>query len=91
MVRKAKIIVTGLVQGVFYRYNTKRRADELGLRGTVKNLPGGGVEVVGEGEEAAVRDLIAWCEQGPRGAQVAHVDVEWKEVTGKFKDFSIIY
>ncbi len=91
MVRQAKIVVSGVVQGVFYRYSTKRTADDLGLKGTVRNLPDGGVEVVCEGDENSIRKLIEWCKQGPRGAIVDRVDVEWKEAVSGFKDFSILY
>jgi acylphosphatase len=89
--RQAKIIVTGTVQGVFYRYSTKKKADEFGLRGTVRNLPDGRVEVVCEGDEKAVQRLIEWCRQGPRGAVVRDVAIEWKEVTNTFENFSILY
>lgn len=91
MMRQAKIVVSGVVQGVFYRYSTKRRADELGLRGAVKNLPDGGVEIVCEGDEGNILKLIEWCKQGPRGAIVDRVDVEWKEAISGFKNFSIQY
>ncbi len=57
--------MTGIVQGVFYRYSTKRKADELGLAGTVRNLPDGSVEVVCEGDEKQIERLIEWCRQGP--------------------------
>ena len=66
MIRRARIVVTGIVQGVFYRYSTKRKADELGLAGTVRNLPDGSVEIVCEGDEKEIERLIEWCRQGPR-------------------------
>lgn len=91
MIRQARIVVKGIVQGVFYRYSTKQAADALGLTGIVRNRPDGSVEVVAEGEEMDVGRLIEWCRQGPRGAFVEHADVEWAEVTGGFRDFSIIY
>ncbi len=91
MMRRAKIIVTGLVQGVFFRYSTKRTADDLGVKGTVRNLVDGGVEIVCEGEEKAIQSLIEWSGQGPRGAVVDRVDVQWEEPTKSFKDFSILY
>ena len=65
MVRKASIRVTGVVQGVYYRYYTKEVADELGLTGTVKNMPDGSVSIVCEGREEDVRRLIEWCRHGP--------------------------
>jgi acylphosphatase len=91
MIRQARIVVKGIVQGVFYRYSTKQTADALGLAGTVRNRPDGSVEVVAEGEEKDVARLIEWCKQGPRGAFVERTDVEWTDLTGGFRDFSIIY
>ncbi len=91
MVRRARIIVTGIVQGVFYRYSTKRKADELGLAGTVRNLPDGSVEIVCEGDEKEIDSLIAWCRQGPEGAFVEKVDVEWHDKSGRLTGFSIVH
>ncbi len=82
--------MTGIVQGVFYRYSTKRQADELGLAGTVRNLPDGSVEVVCEGEEKKIERLIEWCGQGPSGAFVENVDVRWHETSGGLTGFSIV-
>jgi acylphosphatase len=89
--KRAKIAATGIVQGVNYRWSTKRKAGELGLAGTVRNLPDGSVEVVAEGDEAQIRKLIEWCRQGPRGAVVEKIEVQWHDESGDFMDFSIIY
>ncbi len=91
MIRRAKVRVTGGVQGVFFRRYTKLKADELRLAGTVRNLPDGSVEVVCEGDEAQVEQLIAWCRRGPDSAHVTGVDVQWQEPTGKFRQFTIAY
>lgn len=91
MVRKASIHVTGIVQGVYYRYTTQRKADEFALGGTVRNMPDGSVSIVCEGEEEAVLRLVEWCKQGPRGARVDKVDVRWEEATGSFSGFTIDY
>ncbi|OPY61946.1 MAG: Acylphosphatase [Syntrophorhabdaceae bacterium PtaU1.Bin034] len=88
---RARIIVTGIVQGVYFRYSTKKKADEFGLKGTVRNLPDTTVEIVCEGEHSDVKRLIEWSKQGPRGAEVAQVDVQWAESSGKFTGFSIVY
>jgi acylphosphatase len=82
--------VTGIVQGVYYRHNTKRKADEMRLAGAVRNLPDGSVEIVAEGSEAQIEKLIEWCRQGPRGAFVEKVDVQWHETSGDFENFSIL-
>ena len=91
MMRRAEILVTGLVQGVFYRHNTKRKADEFRLTGGVRNLRDGRVGVICEGTEEDIGKLVEWCRRGPQGAVVEHVDVTWKEYTGEFKDFGILY
>ena len=90
MLRRAQILVEGLVQGVFYRYTTKREAEALRLTGGVKNLSDGRVEVVCEGTEEDIKKLIAWCKRGPQGAVVEGVSVTWKEHTGEFTDFRIL-
>jgi acylphosphatase len=91
MIRRATIRVSGIVQGVYYRYSTKQKADELKVTGFVRNLPDGSVEAQVEGEEECVGNLIEWCKQGPRGARVDRVDVEWDEPSLRFADFSIRY
>ena len=91
MLRRAEILVTGHVQGVLFRYYTEMRAEELGLGGTVRNLRDGGVHIVCEGEEEEINQLIEWCERGPERAIVTRVDVAWKEYTGEFKYFRIVY
>lgn len=69
------IIVTGKVQGVFFRKYTCHKAIELGLNGWVKNLPDGSVEITATGDENAIRDLILWCHKGPERAKVTQVMV----------------
>ena len=91
MAHRASIHVTGFVQGVYYRYSTQRKAEELGLVGTVRNMPDGSVFVVGEGEEGDLKRLIEWCRKGPPGARVDKVDVRWEEPRGRFSGFSIDY
>jgi len=91
MMRRAEILVSGLVQGVYFRHYTKRKADEFGLTGSVRNLMDGRVEVVCEGDEEAVGKLIAWCKRGPQWARVEHLDLSWKEYSGEFKDFRILH
>jgi acylphosphatase len=89
--KRVRIKVHGIVQGVFYRANTKDKARGLGLFGFVKNLPDGSVEVVAEGEGQALEDLISWCRMGPRGARVEKLDVSWEDPNGEFRGFSIAY
>lgn len=88
---RAEIVVTGIVQGVYFRANTQRVASRLGLTGWVRNRVDGSVEVVAEGEKGAVEELVSWCRQGPPGAEVERIEVNWSEHTGQLKQFSIRY
>lgn len=74
--KRVKIRIEGKVQGVFYRASTKAKATELKLRGWVKNLPGGGVELEAQGEEYSLRKLKDWCHGGPETARVTQVICE---------------
>jgi len=87
----ANIYVKGIVQGVFYRAYTRDKARTLGLKGWVKNLPDGRVQIYVEGEEEKVEKLIEWCKIGPPHAVVEEVKVEWCEYSGKYGAFNIIY
>jgi acylphosphatase len=79
---RRRVIVTGHVQGVFFRETTRRRAESRGVAGWVRNRPDGAVEAVFEGEREAVERLVAFCEDGPRGARVDRVDVAAEEPEG---------
>jgi len=89
--RRVHLIVRGHVQGVFFRASTKRRARELGVSGWVKNLADGSVEVVAEGPDAALADLVRWCRSGPPGAGVDSLDEEWTEPRGDLAGFRIAH
>jgi acylphosphatase len=82
MRKRAHVFVSGLVQGVNFRWYTTERARQRGLGGWVRNIPDGRVEAVFEGAEADVRSLVEWCRQGPRSARVAGVEVVWEEPEG---------
>ena len=88
---RARVIYEGRVQGVFFRSNTKRYADTMGLTGWVRNLPNGNVEAVFEGEEENVRSAIDWHSERHSPAKVESKTVEILGATGEFVDFSIMY
>ncbi|HVN96316.1 MAG TPA: acylphosphatase [Syntrophorhabdaceae bacterium] len=89
--KRMHIFVKGIVQGVNFRYNTRKKAGEYGLTGFTKNITDGRVEIVCEGAEADIRALVEWCRQGPQGAYVENVETKWEEYTGEFNDFTIRY
>ncbi len=86
-----KIKIFGQVQGVNFRYYLYQLARQMGLAGWVRNTEDGGVECWAEGEKENLAELVSWCKKGPTLAEVSGVEVEYKEVSGKFKDFKIIY
>jgi len=80
--------VSGRVQGVFYRAFTAERAKEFGIKGWVRNIPGGGVEAVLEGERQKVGELLQLMKVGPAGAMV--LGIEFSELENKgYEDFEI--
>lgn len=87
--KRVHIFVSGRVQGVFFRAHTRDLALKLGLRGFVRNLPDGRVEVVAEGPEDRLEELINFCHHGPPLAHVTGVEVRWEEPTGEFPSFSV--
>jgi len=86
---RVHLVASGRVQGVFYRQSTVDAARRLGLRGWVRNLPDGGVEIVAEGDLADLHQLVAWAQHGPSEAEVDEVRSEWSPATGEFAGFEI--
>ena len=76
MNRQVKILVSGRVQGVYYRAYTQKQATKLGVAGFARNLPDGRVEVLAAGTDEAVEKLIKWCHKGPITAKVDRVTIE---------------
>ncbi|MFH7325445.1 acylphosphatase [Desulfurivibrio sp. C05AmB] len=88
---RAQLLISGRVQGVFYRAFTAEKAAELGLQGWVRNTPAGEVEAVIEGERLDLERLLAYLRQGPPAAQVSGIAVQWLDYRGEFGDFAIRY
>ncbi len=88
---RAHIVVSGRVQGVFFRAKTQEKAQQLGVTGWVKNLAEGRVEAVFEGEKPQVEQLVKWAKKGPSGAIVNDLDLSWEEYRGEFTNFEIRY
>lgn len=87
--KRAHLIISGSVQGVFFRYTTRQLAQDLGLAGWAMNRRDGKVEVVAEGEAEKVEKLVKWCHKGPEGALVSDVDITWQKPTNEFDSFHI--
>ena len=88
---RAHIIVSGRVQGVYFRGSTRREAMKYGVTGWVRNLPDGRVEAVFEGEKEDVDKSIDFVSRGPSHSKVTDVELELQEYSGEFDDFRIIY
>ncbi len=86
---RATVLFHGRVQGVYFRANCEEKARSMHLEGYVRNVPGGAVEAVFEGEKALVEDCIEWNRGSQPAAQVTSVDVEWGPATEEFRDFEI--
>ena len=81
-VARARAVISGRVQGVFFRAEARQRARSLGLAGWVQNRADGAVEVAFEGPKEAVESMLRWCNQGPAAARVDAVDVIWEPPVG---------
>jgi acylphosphatase len=88
-IQTIRIIVTGKVQGVYFRKHTRNQAEELGLEGEVMNLPDGSVCIYATGTAMQREALIGFCRTGPRAARVDNVQVETQELK-KYSGFHII-
>ena len=86
---RAQVLISGVVQGVFFRHYTSVRANELGVKGWVKNRMDGKVEAIFEGKKDKVDELIKWCNRGPSGARVTEVNVDWEDYRDEFDSFTI--
>ena len=91
MEKSVKVIISGRVQGVWFRANTKQKAEELGIFGWVRNTDDGCVEAVFEGDERLIDEMINWCHKGPALAKVEKVEIKKRRPTNEFDDFSIRY
>ena len=89
MFARSRVLISGLVQGVFFRREISYLARQLGVTGWTRNLSDGSVEVVAEGDKEAIDKLIQFCRVGPSGARVRNVKVEWDDFKGEFRGFRI--
>lgn len=87
--KRARVHISGRVQGVFFRESTRERAERLGVAGWVRNLPDGRVEAVFEGPAEEVREMIQWCREGPPHADVEDVSADYEKPRGDLDGFEV--
>ncbi len=88
---RRRVLISGRVQGVAFRYYTRDVARDNGVSGWVRNLADGRVEAVFEGKEEDVNSVVAWCRKGPPASRVDHVQINEERPTGEFTDFDISF
>ncbi len=89
--KRVRIVISGRVQGVFFRASACEQATLLGITGWVRNRPDGKVEILAEGETKQLEEFISWCQQGPPRARVTRVEVSWEPFQGEFRRFVVQY
>jgi len=89
--KRVHVLISGKVQGVFFRANTRRKAMDLNIKGWIKNLSDERVEAVFEGEDSAVKQMIGFCRKGPFGANITKIELKEEKYTGEFTSFEITY
>lgn len=87
--KRAHIVISGIVQGTGFRSYAKKYADELELKGFVRNLRGGNVELVVEGYDPQINNFFQILRKGPQGAKIEDIEIEWEEPTNEFKGFEM--
>ena len=88
---QVQVVISGRVQGVWFRANTKQRAEQLGINGWVKNTADGKVVALFEGDEKHIQEMIEWCHYGPPLAKVENVEVKKQPASSDFDQFSVRY
>lgn len=88
---RVHLIIEGRVQGVWFRESTRREAVSLGVSGWARNLPDRTVEVLAEGPESQVNELVLWCHHGPPSARVDRVHATPEEWKGEFDSFDVVF
>ena len=91
MSKRLHVVISGRVQGVCFRAETRRTAMALGLSGWVKNRPTGQVEALLEGDEQALKEMLSWCRQGPPLSLVTDLQIMEEPFAGTMTDFKILY
>jgi acylphosphatase len=88
---RARVVISGKVQGVYFRAETRRAARQSSLLGWVRNRSNGSVEALFEGDEPSVKAMLEWCWKGSPFSRVQDVDVQWETYKGDFNRFEIVF
>ena len=91
MKSRVHVVISGRVQGVWFRASARDKAQQLGLTGWVKNTSEGNVEAVFEGEEKLINEMLDWCHHGPPLSEVKNVEIKKRRPSNDFDDFSVKY
>lgn len=86
---RVHIFVSGRVQGVSFRYYTAQKAEELGLKGWVRNTEDGELEAVFEGKQDKIKEIISWMRKGPPSAKIDNINIKEEQNRGEFSNFEI--
>jgi len=89
MIKHLDILIKGKIQGVFFRASTKAVADQLGVKGTIKNEPDGNVSIRAEGDQIALDLFLDWCHEGPQDAKVISVESNEGELKN-YRNFEVV-
>ncbi|MCD6249340.1 MAG: acylphosphatase [candidate division Zixibacteria bacterium] len=87
--KRVELLISGMVQGVGFRYYTYQKAQQLRVTGWVKNLPDGRVQVLAEGEREVLEEFISELKAGPNFSVIQDVNISWSESTGRFSSFEV--
>jgi len=87
--RRIHLTISGKVQGVYFRLETKNQADTLGVKGWVENLANGSMEITAEDKDAAINKFLEYCHRGPDGAIVKDVAIKEEKYQNEFKNLEI--
>ncbi len=91
MVKSAsKIVISGTVQGLFFKNFTKENADKLNLKGFIRDLESGEIEVIAEGERENIVQLVDILRKGPAYSQIRNIKVEERKWSGDLKEFKVL-
>lgn len=91
MSARVHLKISGQVQGVCFRHYCREQAEQIGVKGVVRNKDDGSVEVIAEGEEGVIKNFITWCRRGPPLAVVEACEEKQEPPTGEFDSFTIGY